>query len=63
MSPARLLGARPVGREHLGSVTYRLDMLEAAIARAVNEGDLLLAARLRGEWTDLWNEAVGRRDA
>ena len=44
-------------------MTDELDMLEAAIARAINEGDLLLAARLREEWIDLWNEAAGRRDA
>jgi hypothetical protein len=50
------------GTEHLHSTTDELDMLEAAIARAVNEGDLLLAEKLREEWIALWNEALGRRD-
>jgi hypothetical protein len=43
-------------------VTDELDKLEAAIVRAVNEGDLLLAEKLRENWIDLWNARLERRD-
>jgi hypothetical protein len=62
MSPARLLGARPVGREHLDGVSDELDKLEAATARAVNEGDLMLAENLREKWIEAWNASPESRD-
>jgi hypothetical protein len=43
-------------------VTDELERLEAAIARAINEGNLPLAGKLREKWIELWNAEVMRRD-
>jgi hypothetical protein len=43
-------------------MTDELDKLEAAIASAINKGDLSLAAELREKWIDLWNATLERRD-
>ena len=48
--------------EHLGYMRDDLDELEVAIARAINEGKLLLAEKLRERWIRLWNASLDSND-